>query len=92
MEVLAVVLNDTLGTEWLRPTDPTAVQDQRVRRPSPLRLWKLAADLRFDDFRVVAFRDPDAVGDTEHVTIDGKSRYTQCVAEHDVRRFSSDTG
>ena len=75
-----------------RPAHPPAVQNQHIRRARPASLRHRRAQLLFDDFRIVGRRDPETVGNTQHVAIDWQAGDAEGVAEHDVCRLAPDPG
>jgi hypothetical protein len=68
------------------------VQDQRVGHQRPLLRREDRAQLLFDDYGIVRFRDTDAVGDAQNMTIDGEARHAQRVAQDDIGGLAPDTG
>src|SRR6266513_1317518 len=90
--VVAVVTDGTLIAERLRLADAPAMQDLHVRGKRPHLLRQEAAQLLFDFDGIVAFRDPDAVRDAQHVTINGQAGHAERVAEDDMRGLASDAG
>jgi hypothetical protein len=65
------------------------VKDLHVRCERPHLLRQLRAQLFFDLHRIVAFGDADAVRDTQHVTVDRKTRNAERMAQDDVRRLAA---
>src|SRR5262245_9076733 len=92
VEVVALALNGALLTQGLGPADAAAVKNQRVGRPRPSIFRHRVAQLSFDDHRVVALRDADAVRHAQHVAIDRQAGYPKRVPEDDIRRLSPDAG
>ena len=68
------------------------MEDQRVGGDRPFLLRQRGAQLLLDDYGVVALRDADAVGDAQHVAIDGQAGDAERMAEDDVRRLAADAG
>jgi hypothetical protein len=66
------------------------VQDQRVGCACPARLRQGRGQLLLDGLGIVRRRDAQAVGDAQHVAIDGQARHAEGVAEHDVGRLAAD--
>ena len=90
--IVALVADRTLLAQRAWFADPAAVQDQRVGGDGPFGRRHRRAQLLFDDFRIVAARDPDAVGDPEHVAIHRQAGHAERVAEHDVGGLAADAG
>src|SRR6476660_6222990 len=59
VEVLALRLDRAAVAERLRPADAAAVQDERIGRSRPARLWQRAAELLFDEHWIVTLGDAD---------------------------------
>ena len=66
------------------------MEDERVGGARPPLRRQRAGQLFLDLDRVVAFRDPDAIRDAQHVAIDGQPRHAERVTENDVRRLPPD--
>jgi len=49
------------------------VQDERIGRSRPARLWQRAAELLFDEHWIVTLGDADAIADAQHMTVDGQT-------------------
>src|SRR5215467_7046240 len=90
VEVVALGLDRTGLAQRLRTTDPAPVKNQRIGRPRPARLGHRRAQLLLDNDGVVAFRDPDAIRDAEHVSINREPGHTESVAKHYVRGLPPD--
>ena len=69
--VIAVVANGALIAQRLRFADAPAVKDLHVGGERPHLLRQQAAQLLFNVDGIVAFRDPDAIRNTQDVAIDG---------------------
>src|SRR5712671_4235015 len=91
LEEIAFLAHRTLVAERFGLANPAAVEDERVGGSGPPLAGQRAAELLFDDFWVVRFGDPDAVGNPEDVPVDGQAGDAQRMTEHDVRGLTADT-
>ena len=63
----------TLTAPGLRAADATTVKNQGIRSQCPVLVGKGAPQLRFHDDGVGRRSDPESIGDSHHVSIDGES-------------------
>src|ERR1051325_5907661 len=90
--VFTLVAHDADIAERLRLADPAAGEDQRGGRLRRAVGGPRGAELFLDVDRVVAFGDPDAIADAQHMAVDGQPRDAERVAEDDVGGLAADAG
>ncbi len=87
---VAIAADRAAIAERARLADATAVEDQGVGRSRPGRCGHRRAQLLLDDLRVIGLRNPDPVGHTQDVAVDGKPGNAERVSEHDIGRLPAD--
>ena len=88
--IVAVVPNRALIAERLRLANAPAVENLHVGGERPHLFRQRGAQLLLDVHGVVAFGDTDAIGDAQHMAIDGQPWHAERVPEDDICGFPAD--